>query len=87
MNYLMGKAGTGQPFVMYPQLNFQAVNFFALGSPIALFLSTRGLTDIGEDFKLPSATGVFNIFHPFDPVVSFSFRRNYCEREKISEIG
>ena len=70
MDFLVGLAGTGQPFVTYPQINFEPVNFFALGSPIALFLSTRGLENIGDDFKLPTSTGVFNIFHPFDPVVS-----------------
>lgn len=28
-----GRAGTGQPFVIYPQLNFNVKHFFALGSP------------------------------------------------------
>jgi len=30
----MGNAGTGQPFITYPQLNFHPKAFFALGSPI-----------------------------------------------------
>lgn len=34
INYNVGKAGTGQPFVTYPQLKFQPKKFFALGSPI-----------------------------------------------------
>lgn len=34
INYNVGKAGTGQPFVTYPQLKFQPKKFFAMGSPI-----------------------------------------------------
>lgn len=34
INYTVGKAGTGQPFIHYPQLHFQPKHFFALGSPI-----------------------------------------------------
>ncbi|XP_074642043.1 triacylglycerol hydrolase DDHD2-like isoform X2 [Tubulanus polymorphus] len=64
----IGSAGTGQPHVRYPKLNFTPVNFFALGSPIALFLTTRGTETIPDDFSFPTCTGFFNIFHPFDPV-------------------
>lgn len=34
MGYMMGTAGTGQPFIHYTQLNFHPKKFFALGSPI-----------------------------------------------------
>lgn len=34
INYTMGQAGTGQPFIRYPQLIFKPKNFFAMGSPI-----------------------------------------------------
>lgn len=34
INYTIGHAGTGQPYIQYPQLNFQPKHFFALGSPI-----------------------------------------------------
>ena len=34
ISYVMGNAGTGQPFITYPQLAFQPKAFFALGSPI-----------------------------------------------------
>lgn len=34
INYNVGRAGTGQPFVTYPQLKFQPKKFFAMGSPI-----------------------------------------------------
>lgn len=37
VNYNIGKAGTGQPFVTYPQLKFQPKKFFAMGSPIGAF--------------------------------------------------
>ena len=36
-----GVMGTGQPHVVYPQLNFPTQNLFALGSPIGLFLIVR----------------------------------------------
>ena len=41
VKFVRGLAGTGQPFVEYPQLNFQPQFLFALGSPIGLFLSVR----------------------------------------------
>lgn len=37
INYTIGHAGTGQPYITYPQLNFQPKHFFALGSPIGMF--------------------------------------------------
>lgn len=67
-NYMMGHAGTGQPFISYPQLLFQARNFFALGSPIGMFVTVRGIDELGLDFKLPTCERFFNIFHPYDPV-------------------
>lgn len=33
-NYTIGRAGTGQPYIHYPQLKFKPKKFFALGSPI-----------------------------------------------------
>lgn len=30
----LGKAGTGQPYIAYPQLKFQLDYFFGFGSPI-----------------------------------------------------
>lgn len=35
-NYAIGRAGTGQPYIRYPQLNFKPKKFFALGSPIGM---------------------------------------------------
>lgn len=68
VNYAMGLAGTGQLSVSYPKINFHPSCFFALGSPIAMFLVVRGNETLGEDFKLPTCPAFFNIFHPFDPV-------------------
>lgn len=68
VNYAMGTAGTGQLSVSYPKIDFHPSCFFALGSPIAMFLVVRGNETLGEDFRLPTCPAFFNIFHPFDPV-------------------
>ncbi|XP_012281532.1 SEC23-interacting protein [Orussus abietinus] len=68
ISYVMGGAGTGQPFISYPQLSFYPKAFFALGSPIGMFVTVRGIDNLGEDFALPTCPAFFNIFHPFDPV-------------------
>lgn len=60
--------GTGQPAVQYPQLDFKPQTLFAFGSPIGMFLTVRGIEELGEDFKLPTCDGFLNVFHPFDPV-------------------
>lgn len=38
-----GLAGTGQPYIDYPQLSFKPRHLFAVGSPIGLFLSVRSV--------------------------------------------
>ncbi|XP_050727907.1 phospholipase DDHD2-like isoform X1 [Eriocheir sinensis] len=68
VDYLMGASGTGQPSVVYPRLSFKPEAFFLMGSPIAMFVTVRGIDTIGPDFELPTCKRVFNIFHPFDPV-------------------
>jgi hypothetical protein len=65
---LLPSSTTGQPLVRYPMLNFKPSCFFALGSPIAMFLTIRGVKNIGHDFRLPTCRKMYNIFHPFDPV-------------------
>ncbi|XP_066549114.1 SEC23-interacting protein [Amia ocellicauda] len=60
--------GTGQVSVVYHSLDFEPVNFFALGSPIGMFLTVRGLEKIEENYHLPTCRGFFNIYHPLDPV-------------------
>ena len=69
IDFIVAGAGTGFPLVKYPQLEFTPSNFFALGSPVGMFLTVRGVETLGETFKLPSCQGFFNIFHP----VSMSF--------------
>lgn len=64
VNYTMGTAGAGQPFIVYPQLIFRPKKFFALGSPISMFVTVRGIDKLGLDFKLPTCDGFYNIFHP-----------------------
>ncbi|XP_065071105.1 phospholipase DDHD2-like [Rhopilema esculentum] len=66
--YERGVAGTGQPTVHYSKLSFEPVNMFALGSPIGLFVTVRGVTSFGINFKLPTCNSFYNIFHPYDPV-------------------
>ncbi|XP_018313579.1 phospholipase DDHD2 isoform X4 [Mycetomoellerius zeteki] len=68
VSYVMGAAGTGQPYIHYPQLIYRPRAFFALGSPIGMFVTVRGIDTLGENFTLPTCPAFFNIFHPFDPV-------------------
>ncbi|XP_017023924.1 nascent polypeptide-associated complex subunit alpha, muscle-specific form isoform X2 [Drosophila kikkawai] len=69
VSYAMGgPAGTGQPVINYTQLIFHPKKFFALGSPIGMFVTIRGIDKLGLDFHLPTCPGFYNIFHPFDPV-------------------
>ncbi|XP_061647021.1 SEC23-interacting protein isoform X2 [Phyllopteryx taeniolatus] len=68
VDYNYFEVGTGQVSVVYHNLNFSPVNFFALGSPIGMFLTVRGLEKIEEAYQLPTCKGFFNIYHPLDPV-------------------
>ncbi|XP_010599521.1 SEC23-interacting protein isoform X2 [Loxodonta africana] len=60
--------GTGQVSVVYNSLDFAPEIFFALGSPIGMFLTIRGVDRIDENYRLPTCKGFFNIYHPLDPV-------------------
>ena len=42
--------------------------FYAVGSPVGMFLAVRGVDNLGKDFKFPTCPKFFNIFHPYDPV-------------------
>lgn len=68
IDYSVSLSGTGQPLMNYPQLKFQPKNFFALGSPIGMFVTIRGIINLGMDFRLPTCEAFFNIFHPYDPI-------------------
>uniref|UniRef100_A0A8C2K373 SEC23 interacting protein n=1 Tax=Cyprinus carpio TaxID=7962 RepID=A0A8C2K373_CYPCA len=68
VDYNYFEIGTGQVSVVYHALVFEPVNFFALGSPIGMFLTVRGVEKIEESYQLPTCKGFFNIYHPLDPV-------------------
>lgn len=53
-----------QVSVVYHSLDFEPANFFALGSPIGMFLTVRGVEKIEENYQLPTCRGFFNIYHP-----------------------
>ncbi|CAB4060624.1 unnamed protein product [Lepeophtheirus salmonis] len=62
LNYINGTSSEVK------ELDFNPSAFYALGSPIALFLAIRGISSLGEDFSFPTCSDFFNIFHPYDPV-------------------
>ncbi|XP_063731600.1 SEC23-interacting protein isoform X2 [Eleginops maclovinus] len=64
VDYDYFEVGTGQVSVVYHALDFEPMNFFALGSPIGMFLTVRGLEKIEEAYQLPTCKGFFNIYHP-----------------------
>ncbi|XP_075703852.1 SEC23-interacting protein isoform X2 [Rhinoderma darwinii] len=68
VDYEHFETGTGQVSVHYNSLDFEPVNFFALGSPIGMFLTVRGVNRIDENYRLPTCKSFFNIYHPLDPV-------------------
>ncbi|XP_008825518.1 SEC23-interacting protein isoform X3 [Nannospalax galili] len=68
VDYESFEVGTGQVSVAYNSLDFEPEIFFALGSPIGMFLTIRGVDRIAENYRLPTCKGFFNIYHPLDPV-------------------
>ncbi|XP_026665196.2 phospholipase SGR2 isoform X2 [Phoenix dactylifera] len=67
------------PYVKYTKLDFKVDTFFAVGSPLGVFLALRNIRigiGRGQDYwqdekiseEMPSCRQMFNIFHPFDPV-------------------
>ncbi|XP_036591132.1 SEC23-interacting protein isoform X1 [Trichosurus vulpecula] len=68
VDYDSFEIGTGQVSVVYNSLDFEPEIFFALGSPIGVFLTVRGVDKIDENYRLPTCKGFFNIYHPLDPV-------------------
>ncbi|KAK9060738.1 hypothetical protein SSX86_021444 [Deinandra increscens subsp. villosa] len=67
------------PLIKYTKLEFKVDTFFAVGSPLGVFLSLRNVrigVGKGKDYwdneniieEMPSCRQMFNIFHPFDPV-------------------
>ncbi|XP_046907480.1 phospholipase DDHD2-like [Hypomesus transpacificus] len=68
VDYKYCDVGIGQVSINYPELAFEPQAFFALGSPIGMFLTVRGLKRIDPNYSLPTCKSFYNIFHPFDPV-------------------
>lgn len=64
VDYESFEVGTGQVSVAYNSLDFEPEIFFALGSPIGMFLTIRGVDRIDENYRLPTCKGFFNIYHP-----------------------
>ncbi|KAL5263221.1 hypothetical protein ACHWQZ_G008562 [Mnemiopsis leidyi] len=57
-------SGTGQPEVSPTLLSFRPEHFFALGSPLGLFLTVRGVHSLDREYSLPTCKRFYNIFHP-----------------------
>uniref|UniRef100_A0A673KYA1 Phospholipid phosphatase 5-like n=1 Tax=Sinocyclocheilus rhinocerous TaxID=307959 RepID=A0A673KYA1_9TELE len=68
VDYQHFDVGIGQVSIDYPQLAFHPQAFFAMGSPIGMFLTVRGLKRIDPNYSFPTCKSFYNIFHPFDPV-------------------
>jgi phospholipase DDHD1 len=63
---------------------------FCLGSPLAVFLALRGFRPQGKgtlDHIMPPSLckRLFNIYHPYDPVVSKCFVLFYQKKKKIAD--
>ncbi|XP_062107910.1 phospholipase SGR2 isoform X2 [Humulus lupulus] len=67
------------PYINYTKLEFKVDTFFAVGSPLGVFLALRNIrigVGKGQDYweeenineEFPACRRMFNIFHPFDPV-------------------
>ncbi|GBM65665.1 SEC23-interacting protein [Araneus ventricosus] len=68
MMYPAQAVKSGMALIIYPSLKFQPACFFALGSPISMFLAVRGYDTISENYRFPTCPAFFHIFHPYDPV-------------------
>ncbi|XP_043809391.1 phospholipase SGR2 isoform X5 [Manihot esculenta] len=66
------------PYIKYTKLEFKVDTFFAVGSPLGVFLALRNIRigiGRGQEYweenineEMPACRQMFNIFHPFDPV-------------------
>jgi hypothetical protein len=83
-------------FIHYPRLAFEVDTFFAVGSPLGMFLALRniefGSATRGENMDLqrleqsmPAARHMMNIFHPYDPV-AYRYVIGDCLPQSISRI-
>ncbi|KAL2609785.1 hypothetical protein R1flu_028358 [Riccia fluitans] len=67
------------PYISYTKLDFKVDTFYAVGSPLGVFLSLRNIRlgiGEGQDYwnddsieeEMPCVRQMLNIFHPYDPV-------------------
>ncbi|XP_062024723.1 phospholipase SGR2 isoform X1 [Rosa rugosa] len=74
-----GSTQSYTPYIKYTKLEFKVDTFFAVGSPLGVFLALRNIRigiGKGKDYweeeniseEMPACRQMFNIFHPFDPV-------------------
>ncbi|KAG9458807.1 hypothetical protein H6P81_003315 [Aristolochia fimbriata] len=67
------------PYIKYTKLEFKVDTFFAVGSPLGVFLALRNIRigiGKGQEYwkdekireEMPACRQMLNIFHPFDPV-------------------
>ncbi|XP_054812172.1 phospholipase SGR2 isoform X2 [Prosopis cineraria] len=67
------------PYIKYTKLQFKVDTFFAVGSPLGVFLALRNIRigiGRGQEYwgeeniieQMPACRQMFNIFHPYDPV-------------------
>ncbi|XP_055710958.1 protein retinal degeneration B isoform X3 [Phlebotomus papatasi] len=53
-----------------PKFHFEVGDLFLFGSPLAIVLAARKLSDCNYGSERPQCTQVYNLFHPTDPVAS-----------------
>eukprot|EP00850_Spirogloea_muscicola_P001411 SM000005S17208 [mRNA] locus=s5:845442:851065:+ [translate_table: standard] len=85
------------PRIAYNKLDFKVDTFFAVGSPLGLFLALRNIrlgTGEGPEWwqqegiqeELPACRQLLNIFHPYDPVacrIEPLISRDYTEKQPV----
>ncbi|XP_042484087.1 phospholipase SGR2-like [Macadamia integrifolia] len=68
-----------KPYIKYTKLEFKVDTFYAVGSPLGVFLAIRNIRigiGKGKEYwqdesiseEIPACRQMINIFHPFDPV-------------------
>ncbi|XP_041763782.1 protein retinal degeneration B isoform X1 [Anopheles merus] len=53
-----------------PKFEFEVGDFFMFGSPLAVILSARRLSDARYGASKPACTQLYNLFHPTDPTAA-----------------
>ncbi|XP_055615863.1 protein retinal degeneration B isoform X2 [Toxorhynchites rutilus septentrionalis] len=53
-----------------PKFEFEVGDFFMFGSPLAIILAARRLSDSRNGTNKPACSQIYNLFHPTDPVAA-----------------